>query len=382
MRVLHVITDLGVGGAERMLMKLAQRLPALGIGMEVVSLGGQGVLGADIAAAGVPVSALGMRRASGFLTGVPTLAAHIRRYDPDLVQTWLYHADLVGLLANRLAGGGRPLAWNLRCSDLDPASGKFTTRVIRRLLAQLSAVPDLVVANSAAGLAAHVTQGYAPRASLLLPNGFDLDEFAPDPAAGAAVRAALSIGPDRKLIGMVARLDPMKDHPNFLQAAAIAQGRRPDLVFLLAGHGCEPSGKLAELAAELGLGEAVRFLGQRTDIPAIFNALDIATLSSMHGEGFANVLGEAMACRTPCVATDVGDAAAIIGQTGRVVPPRDPAALAQAWLDQLDVPRAVAGDAARRSVLENYEIGAVARRYAEVYVRIGRTGRINGQTAS
>jgi len=375
MRVLHVITDLGVGGAERMLAKLARRLPALGVEMEVVSLGGHGVLGAEIAAAGVPVRALGMRRAGGALGGVPRLAAHIRRYDPAVVQTWLYHADLVGLVANRLAGGGRPLAWNLRCSDLDPGAGKRTTRVIRRMLAQLSPLPDMVMANSARGLAVHRAQGYRPRASLLLPNGFDLDEFAPDAGARAKLRAELGLGPEREVVGMLARLDPMKDHETFLRAAGIARARRPSLAFLLAGQGCGPEGPLAARAAALGLGGAIRLLGRRADVPALLNALDVATLSSAHGEGFANVLGEAMACGIPFVATDVGDSAEILSGTGRLVPPRAPEALASAWLEVLDMPapaRRALGEAVRRRVMERYEIGAIARRYAEAYAAMRR----------
>ncbi|MCZ8146395.1 MAG: glycosyltransferase, partial [Roseomonas sp.] len=328
MRVLHVITDLGMGGAERMLAKLARHLPALGVEMEVVSLGGHGVLGAEIAETGVPVRTLGMRRPGGAMGGVPRLAAHIRRYDPEVVQTWLYHADLVGLLANRLEGGRRRLVWNLRCSDLDPASGKLTTRVIRRMLAQLSPLPDLVMANSARGLAVHRAQGYRPRASLLLPNGFDLDEFAPDVGARAKLRAELGLAPEQEVVGMLARLDPMKDHETFLRAAAIARACRPSLVFLLAGEGCGPDGPLAARAAALGLAAAIRLLGRRADVPAVLNALDVATLSSAHGEGFANVLGEAMACGIPFVATDVGDSAEILGGTGRLVPPREADSLA------------------------------------------------------
>jgi glycosyltransferase involved in cell wall biosynthesis len=376
-RVLHVITDLRVGGAERMLAKLARRLPAMGVEMEVVSLGDHGVLGAEIEAAGVPVAALGMRKPLRLLSGVARLAAHIRRYDPAVVQTWLYHADLVGLLANRLAGGERPLAWNLRCSAIEPGSGKLATRIVRLALTRLSARPDLVIANSASGLAAHEAQGYRMRDSLVLPNGFDLDEFAPDPAAGMALRATLGLGPNHRLIGMVARLHPMKDHENFLRAAAIALARHPGLVFLLAGHRCEPDGPLAARASALGLGAAIRLLGQRDDVPAVLNALDVATLSSAHGEGFANVLGEAMACGTPCVATDVGDAAEVIAETGRIVPPRDPEALALAWLDLLARPsevRRALGYAARRRMVERYEIGAIARRYADTYARLGGPG--------
>ena len=377
MRVLHVITDLGLGGAERMLLKLARSLLTLGVEMEIVSLGERNLLGPEIEHAGIPVTALGMRRSSGLLFGVLQLARHIRRYNPDVVQTGLYHADLVGFLANQLAGGGRPLAWNLRCSDLDPASGKFSTRLIRRALIGLSALPDLVIANSASGLAAHQALGYRPRASMLLPNGFDLQEFIPDRAAGSELRNALDIGPGEKLIGMVARFHPMKDHVSFLRAAMIARAQRPGLRFILVGQGSEPDGPLANMASNMGLRSSICFLGRRTDVPAVFNALDLSTLTSAHGEGFANVLGEAMSCSTPCVATDVGDAAEIIAATGRIVPPRDPEALAKAWLEMLALPpealRAL-GNAARQRMNQNYAIGVIAQRYAETYTALVRQG--------
>lgn len=377
-RVLHVITDLRVGGAERMLSRLAERLPALGIETAVVSLGERSELGPVIEAAGVPVLALGMRSARGALAGVPRLARRIRDYDPDVVQTWLYHADLVGLLANRLAGGARPLAWNLRCSDLDMAGAKPRTRAIRRILAGLSSLPDLVIANSAAGLAAHRALGYRSRATLVVPNGFDVAHFAPDATLRATTRAALGVAPGQGLIGMLARVDSMKDHHTFLRAAVIAAARRPELAFLLAGQGTERDGPVAAEARALGIAPAIHFLGRRDDVPALLNALDVATLSSSHGEGFANVLGEAMACGVPCVATDVGDAADIIAATGIVVPPRLPDALAGGWLRMLALPAAegkALAVAARRRVAERFEIGAIAARYACVYAQLARRDR-------
>jgi glycosyltransferase involved in cell wall biosynthesis len=165
----------------------------------------------------------------------------------------------------------------------------------------------------------------------------------------------------------------MKDHQAFLAAARIAAKERPDLVFVLAGTGTEPGSTIAVQAAALGLGDRVRLLGRRSDIPALFAAFDLVTLSSANGEGFSNVLGEAMACGTPCVATDVGDASIILGDSGVIVPPRSPEALAQAWLRMIALgpeKRRAIGHAARQRIVARYGIDAIGRRYARMYRRL------------
>ena len=368
--VLHVITDLTVvGGAERMLLKLANVLPELGVRMSVVSLGGRGELGAEIEKVGVPVRPLHVRSPRHLASAVVALAREIRTQNADIVQTWLYHADFVGTIANALAGR-RTLVWNIRCSDIDLDIDNQTTALVRRMLARASTLPNLVIANSQAGLAAHRTLGYRPRSELVIPNGFDGTAFRPDPEARVRIRAELCVGPDQPLIGMAARVAPMKDHNGFLQAAWELAQERSDVVFALAGVGTEPESALATRAAALGLRNRLRMLGKRADLAQVFAALDVATLSSAHGEGFPNVLGEAMSCGTPCVATDVGDAAIIIRDTGFIVPPYAPKALAHAWRNMIDLDaseRRALGLAARAHILKNFEITNVAHQYAEIY---------------
>jgi glycosyltransferase involved in cell wall biosynthesis len=208
---------------------------------------------------------------------------------------------------------------------------------------------------------------------VVLPNGFDLDAFQPDPAARGSVRQELGISEETPLIGLVARFHPQKDHHNFMQAAAQLHARLPNVHFLLCGAGVTPENPaLAQWVEEAGLRANVHLLGVRQDVPRLSAALDIAT-SSSSGEGFPNVVGEAMACGVPCVVTDVGDAALIVGETGRVVPPHDAQALADAWHDLLNAGedyRYELGMAARRRVQECFSMTTISRRYEQLYEEI------------
>jgi glycosyltransferase involved in cell wall biosynthesis len=262
------------------------------------------------------------------------------------------------------------LCWNIRCSDMDMSRYSHLSRLVLRVLAGLSGCPDLVVVNSEAGRRLHEKLGYSPRRWEIVPNGFDLNRFHPDAAARRSLREELSIAPDSLLIGLVARHDPMKDHQTFLEAAGLVARERSDVHFVLVGHGINRhNAQLAELISRLALEEQIHLLDERGDIPRLMAALDILALSSL-GEGFPNVVGEAMACGIPCVVTDVGDAADVVGETGIVVPPRDPKAMADAWKKLLGLPaskRQSLGRDARRRVEDSFSIQSVARRYEQLY---------------
>jgi glycosyltransferase involved in cell wall biosynthesis len=237
-------------------------------------------------------------------------------------------------------------------------------------LARLSPRAAAVVVNSEAGRRASEALGYRPRRWVSLPNGFDLVQFAPQPEARAPLRRALAIEDDAVLIGLIARFHPMKDHQTFLRAAARLHRDRPGVRFVLAGRRIDASNAaLAAPIREHGLDAVVHLLGERDDIPHLTAALDVATCSS-YSEGFPNAIGEAMACEVPCVATDVGDCRALLGDTGLIVPPRDPEALASAWgvaIDWSNDERQSRGTAARARLEQHFEIGAVARRYEALY---------------
>jgi glycosyltransferase involved in cell wall biosynthesis len=356
-RVLHVITGLGQGGAETMLAKLIEALPE--ITHVVVPLARDLALAPRIAAAGAEVIPLGMRGPLGLPAAVLRLAALIRRVRPDVIQSWLYHADLAATLARAVAFARAPLAWSLRCSDMDLARYAPTTRLVVRALARLSGVPAVIASNSEAGLAWHRRLGYRPRRSIVIPNGFDTDRFRPDPEARSRLGAMLGWGEEAVIVGLVARVDPMKDHAGFFAALARTA---PALRAVLVGRGTET------LAIPAALAGRVAALGPRDDVAALTPGFDIACLAS-HSEGFPNVLGEAMACGVACVTTDVGDASAIVGKAGVVVPTGDPAALAEALSALAADPdrRRALGAAGRARVLADYALPSVAARHASLW---------------
>lgn len=365
-RIMHLITDLDIGGAEIMLSRLVTAMNRQRFENIVVSMMQGGNLRSVIKRDGVEVISLGMRRGVPNPIAVSRLRGLLRAAHPDILQTWLYHADLLGLLARRRAHRSR-LVWNLRTSDLEMSN---RTKLVVRVLARLSHMPDVVIFNSEAGQRVHERKGYVPRCQVVIPNGIDLEKFWPSTEARAQVRAEIGVSSDTLLIGLIARYDPAKDHGSFLRAASVLVRTRRDVFFVLVGRGVDS--KNAELEAAISeqhLDGRICLLGERTDIPRLTAALDIAT-SSSSGEGFPTVVGEAMACAVPCVVTDVGDARSIVGDSGRVVRAKDPDALASAWRELLEIGakgRADLGARARDRIQKHYSLSAVVRRYEALF---------------
>jgi glycosyltransferase involved in cell wall biosynthesis len=371
-RVVHVITGLDVGGAELMLARLLAAIDPMRVENVVISLTDRGALADRFVKLNVPVYALGMRSWRSTIAGLTTLIGLLRRLAPDVVQTWLYHADFFGSIAGKIARAPK-IAWNVRCSELNPRDQPRLTSMLLRVLPSLSRWPAVVVCNSEAGLRAHQRLGYRPQSWALIPNGVDTDVFRPSRADRAAVRRELGVADDEPLIGMAARLHPMKNHAGFLQAAAQVAVKRRDARFLVMGRGVAASERLIQIAAELGLGGRVHLLDERSDPAAMFAALDVAVSSSSYGEGFPNVIAEAMACSVPCVATDVGDSAAIMGAAGIIVAPGDPGALAIALVRVLAMEpasRKALGQSGRDRIVSEYSLGHVADRYERLYEQL------------
>jgi glycosyltransferase involved in cell wall biosynthesis len=377
MRVLHIITGpLAFGGAEIMLYRLIAASRSHEMSHEVMSLTELGVVADQIRELGVPTHALGMPR-NRFRIPDPVklmrLVTFIRAARPDVVQTWLYHADLLGGLAAKLAGGPR-IFWGLHNSTVDTVHTRRTTRWTVAVCAKASRwIPDGIVTVSQTARYLHVAAGYDPGKFVFIPNGFDVTTFRPDPEVRRAARAELGLPEGAIAIGMVARFDPQKDHPNFIQAAALLAPRLANVRFVLCGLGAAPdNADLLRLLAEHGARDRFRLLGRRSDIPRVMNALDVCTMSSSFGEAFPLAIGEAMSCGIPCVVTDVGDGAYLVGDTGRVVPPRDSAALAGAWeaLARLEPDaRRRLGLAARERIARNFALARVVEQYADLYRR-------------
>lgn len=373
-RLIFIITNLATGGAETMLLKLLQHLDRSRFNPTVISLMGIGEIGPRIKELGVPVHSLGMRR-----EGIPnTLAALrlsrlLRQIQPDIVHTWMYHADLLGGLAARWAGCRRVI-WCIRHSNLSPSENKPSTLKVVRLCARLSrSIPAQIISCSSRAKEVHAAIGYQARKLHVIPNGFELDRFVPDAAARASVRAELGLPADAPLVGLIARYDPQKNHAGFVQAAAWVAAQMPQVNFVLAGKDVDGANAVLQGAiAQHGLQSRMHLLGRRDDVPRLMAALDVLA-SSSHGEAFPNVLGEAMACGVPCVVTDVGDSAEIVGRTGCVVAAGDMAGLARGLVQVLQLPaaeKAALGQQARTRVAENYEIGHVAGLYQAFYERV------------
>jgi glycosyltransferase involved in cell wall biosynthesis len=336
-----------------------------------VSLLPGGDLAAPIAELGVGIHSLNMRRGGADPGAVIRLIRLVRRLDADLVQSWMYHANLLGALA-RPGLGNRPLVWNLRQSNLDASSSKRSTQLVARLGALLSGIaPRRIICCSERVMEIHRALGYRADIMTMIPNGFELERFRPDPAARTAMRAQLGIDDESPLLGLVARFDPQKDLQTLFGAVARVRAERPDCSLLMCGKDMTADNtQIGSWLDQTALGSAVHLLGPRRDPERVMPALDVLVSSSAYGEGFPNVIGEAMACGVPCAVTDVGDSGLIVGDSGMTVPPRDPDALAAAILHLLGEGRdglARRGQAARARIASEYALPRIAERYAVLY---------------
>lgn len=334
-KILHVITGLNDGGAEGVLARLCvhSKQPQ----HVVISLMDAGKYGPLLTDAGVTVYCLNMNPGKASIVHLFRLIKLIRVERPDVVQTWMYHADLLGGVAARLSGVRR-VFWGVRHSTLEKGSSKQSTILIARLCAMLSKwIPEKIICCAHTALEVHANIGYDSSRLLVIPNGYDLARFKPDLIQRVAVRNELGFGQQEFLIGKVGRYDPQKDHYNLLRALSLVAAQKIEFRCVLIGKGLtEKNDALMAQITELGLHQRVMLIGQRTDIPAVMNALDLHVLSSSFGEAFPNVVAEAMACGTPCVTTDVGDALEIVGSSDVCCPPRDPQLLAKLILSMHD----------------------------------------------
>lgn len=370
MKVVHVISGLDVGGAEMMLLKLLATLDRAVFEPEVISLRPGGQCRTLFEAQNIPVHSLSITK------GVPSPASILalrrlgRDLDPDVVQGWMYHGNLAAVLLARFARGKPALYWNIRHSVADLGLEKPATRLAIRAGGLLSRKPQRIIFNSATSLGQHESLGYPRNKGLMIPNGFDLDRFRPSPSARTELRRELGLDPETALVGVAARRHPLKGHEDFLEAAARLTGAPRPVAFALAGQGVTFEDRpLMDLIKSLGLEGQVFLLGPRQDMPAFMAGLDLLCVPSL-GEAFPNVLGEAMACEVPCVATDVGDSRHIIADTGRAVPPGLPDALAAAMGELLDLDSAARtelGGRCRSRIRENYSLENIAGHYASLY---------------
>jgi glycosyltransferase involved in cell wall biosynthesis len=353
-----------------MLYKLLSQIDREKFDIKVISLTDVGPVGEKIKKLEIPVIGLGMKR------GVPNpffllkLARILKQEKPDILQTWLYHADLMGLLAGKLVGVPS-IVWGIHHSNLSPESNKKLTIKVAEICAMLSKYADKIICCSESSLKAHSKIGYSLQKMTIIPNGFDIKKFSPIHTANKQLKRQLSIPENSYLIGLVARWDPLKDHYNFIQAARIVANQIPNVHFVLCGDNITPKNEtLISWIKDVNLEKSFHLLGRREDIHKIMPAFNLLVLSSK-GEAFPNVLGEAMACEVPCVTTDVGDSAYIVGDTGLVVPPENPQLLGEAILTFLKSPashRKKLGQLARERVENYFSLDLIVRKYENVYI--------------
>ena len=324
--ILFLIRSLERGGAERQLVMLASGLHRQGWLVAVACFYAGGPFQRDLEHAGVQVIDLAKRGRWDMFGFLWRLVRMFRKTRPDIVHGYLPVANILSLLV-RLSRPGTLIVWGVRASNVDFSRYDWLSRVTFWLQCRLARYADLSIVNSAAGMEHHVVRGFPRGAMRVIPNGIDTSHFCFDPAGRERMRRAWGVPQSAVLVGLVGRADPMKDHPTFLRAAARLILTDPRWWFVCVGDGApEHMARLSKQAAELGLEQRLIWAGSCDNMSAAYSALDLAASSSC-GEGFSNVVAEAMACGRPCVVTDVGDSARIVGEFGVVVPPRDPAAL-------------------------------------------------------
>ncbi|MDP6780300.1 MAG: glycosyltransferase, partial [Alphaproteobacteria bacterium] len=356
-RIMHVITGFDTGGAEKMLTDLAIANHHAGESPLLVSLLPGGAHHDSLVEAGVYVKEVGLVRGRPGIYGLFRLANLIRAEKPDIIQSWMYHADLYSMIALILSGRQRQtrLYWGIRCSNMDTTQYGLTLRLVIRLCTWLSFLPNGIIANSVEGRNWHLHIGYRPKLFSIIDNGLDISLYQTTPALREEARAELGIDREAFVIGALARNDPMKDYPNLLTTLEKLDG----VVCIVAGYGTE------ELPEKPGL---VR-LGERQDTLRILRAMDVFISTSAYGEGFSNAITEAMSCELPVVTTDVGDSSRIVGDCGIIIEPEDSNALTEAIvkLRQDPVLRHNLGRRARQRITEEFPLQRMVSAYENFY---------------
>jgi glycosyltransferase involved in cell wall biosynthesis len=374
MKTLHIIVGLNVGGAELMLKRLVESDPASIPETVVVSLTSLGEIGESLRDRGVCVHTMKLSSALDFPVILWRLTRLIRQYQPTIVQTWMYHGDLLGGLAARMAGSCS-IVWNVRSTAIPQGALSITYWIIRLCAVASHFIPDRIICCANSAETAHIKLRYASEKMTVVPNGYCFTAFEPYLKSKSKARFELGIVDTDIVIGVVGRFDPLKDFYNFVTAASRITARRDDVKFLMVGRGNEWSNAtLCGWIEKAGLEKIFYLVGQQTDVAYYLSAMDIFCLSSVN-EAFPNVVVEAMAIGLPCIVTRAGDAADILGDDDFVVPVKDSVALADALLRMCDldsVARKILGERNSKRVRKEYGIEKIRRAYENVYYEVSR----------
>jgi len=369
-KITFIITALGIGGAEMMLFRLLKVLDQKKYDISLITLKSGGALEKEFMDIGIPSLSAELNSAAGLFRGFSKIKRLLKNIQPDIVFCWMYHANLIGGLAAKHCGIKR-IYWNIRNSGLKEIWKMPITSAIIEIGALLSGnIPDLIILNSNQARDNHIRIGYDEFKMRVLHNGINTDDFQPDTKARRFIRKELNVRSTVLLVGMTARFHPQKDHKTFLEAANLIVSKVPNVQFVLCGTNIDESNeKLAAWISEFSLEEKVLLLGERRDMPKVMGALDLLMLSSAYGESFPNVIAEAMSCEIPCVATDVGDSAFIIGDSGLIVPAENPHALGEAAVILLtnNAERIKLGKKARIRIQNVFSIETISKEYEKLF---------------
>jgi glycosyltransferase involved in cell wall biosynthesis len=356
-RIVLLTHSLFFGGAERQLVLLAKGLQQRGHTVVVVPFYSGGPLEHELVDAGIPIRSLHKKGRWDIWAIVRRLPQVIQQEVPHVVHSYHGTPNLMSLVL-KLFRLPPKVIWGIRSSNMDVVHYDWVVAPLGQIIAWLSRFADAHIANSQTGLSHHVAIGYPAEKMVHIPNGVDTTRFRPDQAARVLVREEWGVSTEDRLIGLVARLDPIKGHPVFLEAASRLAHRDSSIKFVCVGDGpATYRGELQRHAQKLGLEDRMRWAGDRADMPAVQNALDLAVNSSL-SEGLSNAISEAMACGVPCVVSDVGDSAWVVGSTGAIVPPNDPEALADA-MGRMITAREPDPTTIRRRILDHLSVDAL-----------------------
>lgn len=366
-KIVHLITGVGNGGAERSLVQLVEGLDSNRFECVVVTLAKDQCFYQQRIEKACKLYSLEARQGWLFFTKIFALYKIIKKENPDILQTWLYHADLIGIVLGKLIGVKRIL-WNVHSTLLPSSVTPKSTILIRKINAWLSRFTTGIINCSKKSIREHIRIGYSPEKFIYIPNGYDCRAYYP---INFTLRDTFKISPDDFVIGVVGRFHPVKDHLNFLQSLVFIKAKFPSIKALLVGKNIDKSNTmLMNFIIQNDLNDNVVLLGERSDLLNLYNTLDMLVLSSI-SEAFPNVIAEAMACGKPCVVTDVGDAAYIVAETGIVVPTRNPKLLADGVLQMIAFGKdriAEQGKSARNRIIQNFSLDKMIQSYNDLYL--------------
>ena len=336
-KILFFIRSLNAGGAERQLVYTAKGLVELGYDVTVLTFYSGGFYAEELSCARVRLLSLNKKGRWDLVAFLTRLISTLRTEAPDVVYSFLGGANIFAIIARPFIPRMQ-IVWGVRSSNMDLNNYGRVACWSYLVECRLARFADRIIANSHAGLKYAVAHGFPEAKLVVITNGIDTKRFRPDKAAGKRIRKSWGVGEDERLVGLVGRIDPMKGHSTFLEAAVLTRHRLPNVRFVCVGEGeTEYENAMRKLATEMGLDDVLIWAGECSNMVEVYNALDITSSSSSYGEGFPNVVGEAMSCGVPCQVTDVGDSALIVGQTGLVVPPNDSEAMSLAWIEMLSL---------------------------------------------